>query len=304
MRSTTRRQFLANGIAGVTAAGYFLAAGRRSSADPIGIPIGLQLYTVRNQIAKDLPGTLKQVAAIGYKEVELYTFFDKKASELQRLLDDAGLHSVSGHFPAQALTSKLDESIEYAKAIGLKFMVCPFPGNDPDRSKQKGKAAVPGSFTMDDWKWNADLFNKAGEKAKAAGLVFAYHNHHMEFQKYGDETALDVILKGTDPKLVKLELDCGWVTVAGGDPAAFITEHADRVVLLHIKDIKAGFKPTTRFVPIPFVELGRGTTDWAKVFAAAKQAGVQRYYVEQDTTERPPLEAIKISYDYLHELKA
>lgn len=281
-----------------------MARTRQAHADPLDIPIGLQLYTVRDQIAKDLPGTLRHVAAIGYKEVELYSFFEKKAGEVRRLLDDAGMQSVSAHFPVASLSDKLDSSIEYARELGLKFMVCPFPGNDPKRAREKGKGAGSRSFTLDDWKWNADLFNKAGEKANAAGLVFAYHNHHMEFQKYGDETALDVIVGRTDPKFVKLEVDCGWVKVAGLDPAEFIAKHAGRVDLLHIKDIKMGFAPTTKFGPVPFTELGRGSIDWPKVFEAARKAGVQRYYVEQDTTERPPLEAIKISYDYLSGLKA
>lgn len=302
MGMTSRRQFVARSIAGAAAVGCVLSRSQWANADPLDIPIGLQLYTVRNDIDKDLPATLKHVSAIGYKEVELYSFFGKKAGEVRKLLEHAGLNSVSAHFPAASLGDKLDESIASAKELGLKFMVCPFPGTDPNRPREKGKGA-PGGFTLDDWKWNADLFNKAGEKINAAGLVFAYHNHHMEFEKFGDESALDVILSRTDPKFVKLEVDCGWVKVAGGDPAEFITKHGDRVDLLHIKDIKPGFAPTTRFGRVPFTELGRGSIDWPKVFEAAKKAGVQRYYVEQDTTERPPLEAIKISYDYLSGLK-
>ena len=124
----------------------------------------------------------------------------------------------------------------------------------------------------------------------------------LEFKKYDGGTALEVLLRHADKDLVKLEVDCGWVHVAGEDPADFIARHEGRVALLHVKDVKAGFKPTTDFVPVPLTEVGRGAIDWKKVFAAAKKAGVKRYYVEQDTTERPPLEAVKISRDYLHDL--
>jgi sugar phosphate isomerase/epimerase len=308
MHSLSRRQWLARGLAGAAAAGCLSAGTRRAAADPLGLPIGLQLYTVRDQVGKDFEGTLKQVAAIGYQEVELFSFLGKKAAELRRSLDDAGLRCQSGHVQAQGLQAGLDATIDFAKELGLKYLVCPFPGLAPSRSgaQAKGEATKGTSFlnlfALDNWKWNAELFNTAGERAKKAGLQFAYHNHHVEFKKFDGETAFDVILKRTDPEWVKIELDCGWVTVAGEDPAAFIARHADRVALLHVKDVKKGFQPTTNFGAVPFTEVGRGVVDWRKVFEAAKQAGVQRYYVEQDTTERPPLEAVKISRDFLHEL--
>ena len=182
-------------------------------------------------------------------------------------------------------------------------MICPFPGF-ADPSRARGGSASTDALTLDDWKWNADLFNKVGEEAKRAGLRFGYHNHHIEFREFGGVTAFDELLRRTDPGLVTIELDCGWVKVAGLDPAEFIARHASRVGLLHVKDVKAGPAPSTRFgPPVPFAEVGRGSIDWRKVFEAAKKAGVKRDYVEQDTTERPPLEAIKISRDYLHDLK-
>jgi sugar phosphate isomerase/epimerase len=305
MHSISRRQFLARGATGVVAAGCLSAGARRASADPLGLPIGLQLYTVREQVGKDFDGTLRQVAAIGYQEVELYSFFDRKASEIRHSLDAAGLRCQSAHYPAASLKADLGPKIDYAKELGLKFIVCPFPGApDPDPAKPRPKgSSFPGSMTLDDWKWNADLFNKVGEQVKKAGLQFAYHNHHLEFKSYDGTTAFDVLLGQTDPENVKFELDCGWVKVAGDDPASFIAKHSNRIVLLHVKDVKPGFPPSTSFGPVPFTEVGHGSVDWTKVFEAAKQAGVKRYYVEQDTTERPPLEAIKISFAFLHELK-
>ena len=301
MRSISRRGFLATGAAAI---GGISAIARWAAADPIGLPIGLQLYTVREQAGKDFEGTLKEVAAIGYQEVELYSFFGRKAAEVRRALEGAGLKCVSAHYPVPALRDDLAASIDYAKELGLRFIICPFPGlADPARLKAGGPSFTD-SLTLDDWKWNADLFNKVGEAAKKAGLRFGYHNHHIEFREFGGVTAFDELLRRTDPDLVTIELDCGWVKVAGLDPADLIAKHASRVGLLHVKDVKAGPAPSTRFGPaVPFAEVGRGSIDWPKVFAAAKAAGVERYYVEQDTTERPPLEAIKISRVYLHELK-
>ena len=301
MRSISRRGFLAGGAAAI---GGISAIARRAAADPIGLPIGLQLYTVRGRAAKDFEGTLKEVAAIGYQEVELYSFFDRKAAEVRRALEGAGLECVSAHYGVPALREGLAAHIDDARELGLQFMICPFPGvADPARLKAGGPSFTD-SLTLDDWKWNADLFNKAGEQAKKAGLRFGYHNHHIEFREFGGVTAFDELLRRTDPDLVTIELDCGWVKVAGLDPADFIAKHASRVGLLHVKDVKAGPAPSNRFGPaVPFAEVGRGSIDWRKVFEAARKAGVRRYYVEQDTTERPPLEAIKISRDYLHDLK-
>jgi sugar phosphate isomerase/epimerase len=301
MRSISRRGFLAGGAAAI---GGISAIARRAAADPIGLPIGLQLYTVRGRAAKDFEGTLKEVAAIGYQEVELYSFFDRKAAEVRRALEGAGLECVSAHYGVPALREGLAAHIDDARELGLQFMICPFPGvADPARFRAGGPSFTD-SLTLDDWKWNADLFNKAGEQAKKAGLRFGYHNHHIEFREFGGVTAFDELLRRTDPDLVTIELDCGWVKVAGLEPADFIAKHASRVGLLHVKDVKAGPAPSNRFGPaIPFAEVGRGSIDWRKVFEAARKAGVRRYYVEQDTTERPPLEAIKISRDYLHDLK-
>ena len=301
MRSISLRGCLATGAAAI---GGISAITRRAAADPLGLPIGLQLYTVRGQAAKDFEGTLKKVAAIGYQEVELYSFFDRKAAEVRRALEGAGLKCVSAHYGVPALREGLAANIDGARELGLQFMICPFPGvADPARLRAGGPS-FPGSMTLDDWKWNADLFNKAGEQAKKAGLRFGYHNHHIEFREFGGVTAFDELLRRTDPDLVTIELDCGWVKVAGLDPADFIAKHASRIGLLHVKDVKAGPAPSTRFGPaVPFAEVGRGSIDWRKVFEAARKAGVRRYYVEQDTTERPPLQAIKISRDYLHDLK-
>jgi len=169
--------------------------------------------------------------------------------------------------------------------------------------------AVIQGLTLDDFKWNAEQFNKVGAELKKSGLQLAYHNHNFEFKKYGDTTGYDALLHLTDPELVKFEMDCGWVTVAGHSPVEYLHKHPNRYRFLHIKDFKAGFTPTTTLdatgggAPVP-TELGRGMIDYKPILAAAKKSPVRAYFIEQEPpfTEMPALGAIKIDYRYLHDL--
>src|SRR5262249_6136678 len=205
MRSMTRRQFLARSVAAAGLAG--LAS--RAPAAPLGLPIGLQLYTIREQLGKDFDGTLKQVAALGYQEVELFSFLGRKAKAIRESLDAARLRCVSAHYTLADLQGDLGPKIEYAKELGLTYMVCPFPGiADPKRIKEASKnpadqaRALVKALTADDWKWNAEALDKAGEQAKKAGLQVCYHNHHLEFKKYDGVTALELLLRHADKDLV------------------------------------------------------------------------------------------------------
>ena len=194
-------------------------------ANPFGKPVGLQLYTLRDELEKDMAGTLKQVAAIGIKEVELYDLYGKTAAEFAQILKDDGLTAPSGHYMTKHLHGNWEKEIENAKTIGMKYMVNAIL--DPEERK-----------SFDDWKHLAELFNKAGEQTSKAGIQYCYHNHNFEFQKYGDTTAYDYLLKTLDPKLVKFEMDCFWVTHAGQDPVAYFKKYPGRFPLLHIKDMK------------------------------------------------------------------
>jgi sugar phosphate isomerase/epimerase len=169
--------------------------------------------------------------------------------------------------------------------------------------------ALLDALTLDDYKWSAEQFNKVGEQVKQAGLQLAYHNHNFEFKKFeGGVTGYDEFLHLTDPGLVKLEMDCGWVTVAGHDPVAYLNKFPDRYKLLHIKDFKKGFTPTHSLgqtgdnAPVP-TELGRGGIDYSKIFAASK-GHIDSLFVEQEPPfkEMPALEAMKVDYEYLHNL--
>jgi sugar phosphate isomerase/epimerase len=162
----------------------------------------------------------------------------------------------------------------------------------------------PEPKSLDDYKQLVDLFNKAAEQTRKAGIQFAYHNHNLEFKEYDGTTGYDYLVSQTDPNLVQFEMECFWTTHAGQDPVAFFKKYPGRFPLLHIKDLKAGNPPTTNVDPRMglFAEVGKGTIDWKRIFAAAPQGGMKYFYVEQDFCEVPPLESIKISYQYLHNL--
>lgn len=307
----SRRTFMA-AAAGTTMAALLAKSGN-GRADPLGLPIGLQLYTVGDELGKDLDGTLKTIAAIGYREVETAGLPGTvDAAQLRAALDKAGLECRSTHFPLPLLLMDLAGQIKQAQQLGAQYLICSAPWV-ADVTRFKPPAAGQGmehsfmalldSFTMDDWRWNVEQFNRIGAEVKKVGLQFGYHNHGAEFRIFDGKVAFDEMLRGTDPALVAMEMDCGWVANAGHDPVDYLKRHPGRFHLLHVKDLKKGFKPNTGF-DIQGTEIGHGALDWPRIFAAAKAAGVKGYFVEQEPPyARPPLEGIKISYDYLHSLE-
>lgn len=320
MTNKTRREFVKTAA---TAAAAGLAASLLQvspvNANPLNLPIGLQLYTVGKEMDADPAGTLRSVARTGYKQVELSPIGKTPAKELKRMLDDNGLANPSGHYMLSDLMSKLPEMIELAHLFGQQFMVVTIPWvSDTSRFKVEPPddqmalfLAVIRGLTLDDWKWNADEFNQIGEQIKKAGLQLAYHNHNFEWRTYDGVVAYDEFLKRTDPALVKLELDCGWAAVAGQDPTNYLTKYPERYNLLHLKDFHKGFTPRTAIRgerdtgPLEGTELGRGAIDYAKVLAAARRAKIRAQFVEQEPpfTEMTALEAIKVNYEYLKNLK-
>jgi len=170
-------------------------------------------------LPKDYEGTLKQLAAMGYREVEAAGFFGRSPSEVKQAMEHAGLHCVSAHYSLSQLLPKVDETIQFGKDLGLEYIVCAAPMlKDPSRAKEPGSRAARESMTLDDWRWNADQFNRIGEKVNAAGMRFAYHNHTPEFRA---EKWCDVLRRTVEvdrPAKVSMELDCGWAVVAGQIP--------------------------------------------------------------------------------------
>src|SRR5262249_35086413 len=269
MSSFSRREFLKTGARGIAATTVFVPGFGLRYARVLGLPAGIQLYTVKNELAKDFDGTLKKVAAIGYREVEAAGFYRKSAASFRKSIEDGGLALPAAHYSLQELLEGLDAKLAFAHELGLKYIVCSFPfvANPGRFHAEKFYEEISAGITLDDWKWNAEQFNKVGEKAKAAGMKFGYHNHNLEFRKEKGLTVFDELLRLTDPTLVKMEMDIGWVASTGNDPAAYLEKYPNRFELLHVKDIRPG-KPSTEGEGTGSTELGRGTVDWKRVFAA------------------------------------
>ena len=286
-----RRDFIRSTAVGVATIVGGSGLTRHLFANPYGKPIGLQLYTVRDQLQKDVPGTIAKVAGIGYKEVETYDLYGMPAKRFAKLLKDNGLTAVSGHYLLDVEKTQWEKKVAEAKELGLKYMVHAIL--DPSERK-----------SLDDYKRHVELFNKNAEQSQKAGIQFCYHNHDFEFQKFDGVTVFDYLMKNLDPHLVQFEMDCFWVTHAGQDPVALMKKHPGRFPLLHIKDLKAGIAPSTEFDARMglFTEVGKGVIDWKRIFAAAPTGGMKYFFVEQDYCGIPPLESIKVSYEYLHHL--
>ena len=313
----TRRDFLRMSAVAAGAAPFLLRSAS-AHATPLNLPIGIQAYTVGAEMNKDAAGTLRKVAQVGYKEVEISPMSTIPNKDLRKALDDNGLKSPSGHHMIPDLMTKLQEHIDSAHELGQQYMVITVPWvADPSRFKSDSKdqgasfLAVLNNLTLDDWKWTAEQLNKIGEQVKKAGLQLGYHNHNIDFHPHGSTTGYDELIRLTDAELVKLELDCGWMALAGHSPAEYIARHPDRYRMLHIKDFKKPAAPITVLgghgadAPAP-TELGRGFVDYAPIFAAAKKGHIAHYFVEQEPpfTEMPATEAIQVDYDYLARLKA
>lgn len=271
-----RRTFLKSGtlaLLGWRAAAQ-IDAGRRLER------IGLQLYTVRDAMQRDLPGTLARVAKIGYHEVEFAGYFDQPAKRIRELLETNGLVSPSAHIPIEKIRSELPQVLEAAAVIGHRYVVCP---------------AVDARKTLDDWKRHAELFNRTGEAARKADIQFAYHNHEFEFEPIAGKLPYDVLLAETDPKLVQLEMDLYWITLGRQDPLAYFERHPGRFPMVHVKDMD---RTPTRGQ----TNVGRGIIDFKRIFARAEQAGIRHFYVEHDQPGSP-FESIRISFEYLKALR-
>ncbi len=271
-------------------------------ANPLGLPLGLQLYSVRDVLPKDYEGTLKQLGALGYREVEAAGFFGHTPGEVKQAMDRAGLHCVSAHYPLKDLLPKVDETIQFGKDLGLEYIVCSSPMlKDPSRVKEPDSRAARESMTLDDWRWNADQFNHIGEKVNAAGMKFAYHNHTPEFRSENGVMFYDELMRSTDPAKVSMELDCGWAAAAGQKPVELLTRYATRISMLHVKDFKMGHGAVPLPTP-PSTELGHGIIDYHPIFEAAKEAHIEHAFVEQEEFDMPEMEALKIDADYMKKL--
>jgi sugar phosphate isomerase/epimerase len=243
--------------------------------------VGIQLYTVRDQMKADFEGTLAHVAQIGYKEVEFAGYFNHSPADVKAILDRHGLSTPSTHIAFEN-ADQWKTALDAAKAIGHEYIVMPWI--PAERRK-----------TLDDWKSVAQVFNRAGQMAHDAGIQFAYHNHDFEFPKLEGQVPYDLLLQSTDPKLVQLEIDLYWITKAGQDPLAYFSRWPGRIPLVHVKD-SAG-PPDHKMV-----DAGQGKIDWKRIFAKKDQAGIKHAFVEHDQPPQP-FEDIATSARYLKALE-
>ncbi|WP_299758651.1 sugar phosphate isomerase/epimerase [uncultured Pontibacter sp.] len=286
---TTRRNFLQQ--AGLLTAGILIAPSCMvAKADQKNI--GIQLYTLREQLPNDAKGVIGKVAQAGYKEVETFGysteggFFGMKPNEFAALLKKHNLTAPSGHFGFDAYISEgkeddLKSYIDAAKAIDMKYIVVPYLGENLRQSAS-------------DYQHIAARITKAAEACKSAGLQLAYHNHDFEFQQFGDRTGFDILLTETDPDLVKFELDLYWVVRAGKDPVELFKKDPGRYELWHVKDMdKADSTINT--------EIGSGSINFKEIFNHAELAGVKHMLVEQENFSIDPYKSIAKSHTYVKE---
>jgi len=271
---------------------------RMAKAAGLPWPIGIQLYMVGKALTADPAGTLKQLHAWGYREVETAGFGKLSAKEFRKLLDDSGLKCPSAHL--QFAPEQIEAQFEAAKVLGAHYAVS---------SVLHGAEPKAGGLGVEGFKKAAALMNEAGKKAKAAGLQYAYHNHNFEFEKMPDGApGYDIILKETDPELVKFEVDCGWMSVAGHNPVDYFKKYPGRIKMLHIKDFKPVSTPSLSLSGDQRPQgrdLGTGFVDYRPIFAAGKAAGVEHIFAEQEEPFKvSQMESAKADIDYLHKISS
>ncbi len=261
-------------------------------------PCGVQLFSVAAELAVDLPGTLSALKRAGYDTVETAGLLGLTAKQLRGRITDAGLGCRSMHTSMMELVEHPEQSIQVALDLDATWLVCASPKPpQPLDPHQDWVAAMIGAMTLDAWKTNAEYLANIAPVVATSGLRLAYHNHPMEFVDLGGTCGYDLLLAATCPQQLRLELDLGWVLVGGRDPAATIKTYADRVDLLHVKDMVRDPASPTGFRS---VEIGQGQIDWHGVFDAAHAVKLQGYYVEQEAPfKRPILESLAMSREYL-----
>ncbi|UKT62565.1 sugar phosphate isomerase/epimerase family protein [Pedobacter mucosus] len=283
----TRRNFILSGSVAAAAA-LLIPSFACTAAEKV---VGLQLYSLRDDLPKDVKGTIEKVANAGFKEVETYGFSIKDQfwgltpTQFKKLLDANGLKAVSGHYSLGSYltdgnTAELKAAIDAAKVLGSEYVTIPWL----DESIRKN---------ADDYKKIALKMNEAGRMCTDSGLRLAYHNHNFEFEKQGDTTGYEILLKETDKKLVDFELDLYWVVRSGNDPSKLFKENPGRFTMWHVKDMD-------KTDPALNAEVGTGSINFKAIFAEAKLSGMKHFFVEHETNYKPnPIESVTASCAYI-----
>ncbi len=244
--------------------------------------IGIQLYTVRTEMLADPVATLKRLAAIGFKELESArsdkgNYYGLSPKEIKKITEDLGMKLRSGHIHVD---NEWQKSIDEAAETGQEYLisaVLPTPGQ-----------------TVENYQRSADAFSKYGEDCKKANLSFGYHNHNSEFEEVDGKILYDILVERSDPSLVKMEMDLGWVVAAGHDPFQYFDKYPGRFELWHLKDVDMTRKASTEF--------GKGALDIKKLLQHGKQSGMKHFFLEQEEYTHSAFESVQIDYDYLEKL--
>jgi len=286
MTIASRREFLKIAARGSAAASLLASGILKLQANPLGMPIGCQTWPVRELIAKDFPGTIKQLAEAGFQSIELCSpagYDDSgfaglakyKGSELRRILGDAGITCVSSHFTIDELRKNQTDRIAWAKDIGLTQMLVPTLDG-------------PENPTLDDVKRAADEYNKMGEQSAKAGIQQGLHTERFELSTVDGKRTYDILMDLLDPKLVKFQFQVSTIS-HGFDAAEYFTRYPGRFISMHVQGWSA---QTKKVMPV-----GQDSLDWKNIFTAAKAGGIKNYFVEMD------LGLMKASVDYLRKLQ-
>ena len=294
----TRRRLLQT-----AAAASLVSVSPRLWSDPLGITPGIQLFTVRADMLRNAQHTLQRLAAIGYKYVEGFVGETSLSEiELRRQLDAVHLDMVSVHLPFNS--KDMAPHFEYAHTLGARYVVSSTlaPDDVMGRKPEPGKNVLV-TMTAEDYRHLADKVNLVAQQSKAAGFQYAYHNHYFELRDLGNGSiGYDILLDHTDPALVKFEIDCGWMVLAGHDPIHYMRSYPGRFRMLHIRDFLKGPIYTGGPNMSHPTELGRGRVDYRPIFREASKAGIVYYFVEQEPPFEglTPLQAAAADYSYLH----
>ena len=286
MSQISRREFIKSAATSGAAAGFLSAGALELRANPLGLPIGCQTWPVREMIAKDFPGTIKQLAGAGFQSIELCSpvgYADSgfaglakyTGAELRKIFGDLGVHCESSHFGIKELRDNQAGRIAWAKDVGLTQMLVP-------------SLEGPRHPTLDDVKRAADEYNRMGEQAAKAGIQQALHNEDFELTKVNGQRTYDLLFNLLDPKLVKFQFQVSTIS-EGYDAAQYFTKYPGRFISMHVQGWSA---KTRKIMPV-----GQDTLNWKKIFSAAKTGGIKNYFVEMD------LEMMRASVPYLRSLE-
>ncbi len=279
MNNPNRRNFLkaSGALVGALFVPEFLHASEKKGK------VGIQLYSLRKEMLADATGTLKKLAKIGYNEIESAksekgNYYGLSPKEIKSITTDLGIKLVSGHVH---IDSDWLKSIDQAAEAGQAYLIC---------------SVLPSQGqTVDNYKRSADIFSKSGEDCKKVGITFGYHNHDSEFEKEGQQTLYDILLDKTDPSLVCMELDLGWLIAAGAKPDFYFEKYAGRFPLWHLKDMNLKEKHSTEF--------GKGDVNIKELLGYAKKSGLKHYFIEQEEYSATALESLAYDFKYISKLE-